>query len=345
MFQPLVERLYTEHPQINGVVLAIEAPDQDISWAGAIGVADKTGRALSPNQPALIASMTKTYVATAILRLIEQKQLKLYQPIAGLCMHTTQQMLVEGGYDPHAITVAHLLSHTSGIFDYVSSPNFQARTRSDPQHRWTRQEQLKVAMEDGKPQAKPGEGFYYTDGNYLLLTEIIETLVGEPFPKAIRALLRYDELDLKHTWWHLLENPPAGEPKRVQQFATELKVNSYDLHGSIDAYGGGGIIATCSDVARFTRLLFEGRVFDDAETLQLIHTEVPTKDSVPSGYTIGLMKTEVAGFETWGHGGFWGTTMRYVPELNLSLAVFLGQRDEWERYNDLIGAVIRQLKS
>ncbi|WP_414820074.1 serine hydrolase, partial [Staphylococcus epidermidis] len=83
----------------------------------------------------------------------------------------------------NTITVKHLLSHTSGIQDYVDDAYFEL-VNQRPQYKWTKEEQIKRAMEIGSPQ-KVGEKFSYGDINYLLLAEIIEQKTRQPFYKVI----------------------------------------------------------------------------------------------------------------------------------------------------------------
>lgn len=339
-FQLLIDSIYAEHPATKGIILHIEAPDYGISWNGAVG-ADKK---LKAHSPVLIASTTKMYVSAAILRLIELRKFELFQPIDGLLTPTTGSLLRSDGYDPEAIAVAHLLSNTSGIFDYVNSPDFQKRTVDDPGHQWTREEQMAMAMRDGDPLNAPGEAFSYSDMNFLLLTEIIEGQTGQPFYTAMRELLNYKQWGLNETWFNILENAPVHLAPLVQQFATSFQVDSYTLHGSVDMFGGGGIAATASDLAHFSQHLFTGHLFDAPETLELMFTNIETQDSVASRYYMGISEIDLGALKAYGHGGFWGTTVQYIPELNASVAVYLLERDEWKLYLELIEEVTARLR-
>lgn len=67
--------------------------------------------------PVRIASITKTFVATAILRLQEEGQLSLDAPMTGLISSALETQLLSGGYDTTRITVRHLLTDTGGLND------------------------------------------------------------------------------------------------------------------------------------------------------------------------------------------------------------------------------------
>ena len=112
---------------------------------GAAGVSDRaTGAKLTADQPHRMASNTKTYVSATALRLYEDGKLKLDAPIATLLSRESIETLRRGGYDPNVITVRHLLTHTSGIFDYAMSAPYQEAALSNSARRWTRAAALTV---------------------------------------------------------------------------------------------------------------------------------------------------------------------------------------------------------
>jgi len=120
IFQSKIDSIYEKNKDAVGIIVHVEAPKQNISWSYAKGVSDiKTNEVLKHQQPVLIASNTKPYVAAAILRLVEKGQVTIDQPIKNLLSKKTRQLLEKDGYDLNAITIKNLLSHTSGIQDYV----------------------------------------------------------------------------------------------------------------------------------------------------------------------------------------------------------------------------------
>ena len=325
--QSLLDSIYQAHPAAVGLMVHVEAPGQGISWSGASGKSSRNGKVLAADQPALIASNTKTYVSATILKLVEQGKLKLDQGIGDLLTEQTKKLFQSDGYDLEAITIAHLLSHTSGIFDYVNADKFFATVKNDPMHRWTREEQIALAINDGEPLAAAGEGFSYADTNYSLLTEIMDQITGQAYYTSMRSLLDYKKHGLDATWFSTLEKEPAGIPKRVVQSAGKLNIDSYSLDHSFDLFGGGGIAASTKDLARFSQLLFNAKFFEDPKTLELIYTKIKTKAADPN-YYFGLSGSELLGYQAYGHGGFWGTAVQYFPKLDASIAVFILEKDE-----------------
>jgi D-alanyl-D-alanine carboxypeptidase len=302
-------------PSIPGEILTVRAPGLRISLA--TGEADRSaGTPLAPETPFRVASMTKTFVAAAVLRLVEEGEVALDDPIARHLSDATVAMLAGDGYDPSAITVRQLLDHTSGLYDYASDPEYQVRTITDPTHRWTRAEQVRFALDHGDPIGAPGTVFAYSDTGYVLLGEVLEQVTGKSLPRAARRLLDFDRLGLHDTWWESLERAPRGEPTRALQYVGDVDNGAIDP--STDLYGGGGLVSTTGDLVRFYDALFSGRVFDDRATLDTM-LEVPAV-AVADGAGMGIFEVDAAGERCFGHRGFWGTQTIHCPDLDLTFA-------------------------
>ena len=327
LLQHSLDSIYNSNPGSVGLMVHVESPDRNISWSGAVGVSSlESATALEIDQPVLIASNTKTYTAASILKLIEQEKLALNAPIDSLISQKSAAALTSVGYNLDGITIAHLLSHTSGIRDYVNEAYMEAIDK-DKTHRWTRDEQVHLATQAGGPLGLPGDGFSYADVNFLLLTEIIETSTSLPFYTATRNLIDYKKLGLNHTWYESLENQPPNAKPRVHQYWSEMGWNSYDLDPSFDLYGAGGVATTSKDLALFSQALFEGKIIKSPQVLDLIYTKIDIKEGDDPHYFMGLQDSEIAGRRAYGHGGFWGTVVQYIPELNTSISVFVLERD------------------
>jgi D-alanyl-D-alanine carboxypeptidase len=306
--------------ELPGAMLRVEAPGLGLVWTDAVGVSDLgTGEALRPDQTLRIASMTKSFVAAAVLRLVEEGRLDLDASIADHLRPETATLLRAGGYDPGAINLQMLLQHTSGLFDFATSEAYLGRVASDPRHRWTREEQVALAMEAGEPTSAPGEAYAYSDTGYVLLGEIIETATGRPMAEALRDLLRFKELGMAGTWFESLEPVPPGAPPRAHQYLQTLDANDFDP--SLDLWGGGGLVSNLEDVASFYRTLLTGDLFEDPATLDLMIEVTPASvEAEGHGYGMGLVREEIEGVTCYGHGGFWSTLAWHCPEIDLTVA-------------------------
>ena len=195
-WQQLVDDVAASSPGVPGVALAVLGDGVDVAVAAGSG-GPELDDPLTPERPFRIASNTKTFTAAATLRLVEEGAIRLDQPIAELVDPALLELLTDDGYDTEAITVAHLLQHTSGLYDYASDVDFQTIVLGDPERHWTRADQVLMAMEGGDPLGEPGEVFAYSDTGYVLLGDIIERATGDTLAAAFRELLRFDELGLR----------------------------------------------------------------------------------------------------------------------------------------------------
>lgn len=340
--QQILDSAYLSHPDAVGILVHVESPDHNISWSGAAGHSDKSEGEILANQPVLIASNTKTYVAAAILKLVELEKFKLDDPIHDLILDDTESVLLEDGYNPMEITIRHLLSHTSGIADYVDDA-YVAFVNEQPNHLWSREEQIRRTVLVGDPLAKPGEKFSYGDINYLLLTEIIERSTAEPFFLAMRELLGYQKHQLHATWFIDLEEAPKDIKPLAHQYWNKYNWDSQEINPSWDLYGGGGIVSTTKDAARFFQLLFEGKIIENKELLAQLYTYVLPEEE--SNYCLGLRHIPFHGTSAYYHGGFWGTDVIHLPEYNTSIAIFTLQKDQRELSLEMNKKIFDLIKS
>jgi D-alanyl-D-alanine carboxypeptidase len=318
-----VERDVASDPGVPGEIVAVRAPGIDVTVAS--GFADRASATpLAPDTPFRIASVTKTFVAAAVLKLVGRGRIDLDDPIADHLSRRTLRTLDRGGYDPDAITVAQLLRHTSGLFDYATTDAYDARNERDPAHHWTRAEQIRFAMEHGKPVADPGKQYHYSDTGYLLLGEIVERATHRNLGAAVRRLLGFRRLGLDHTYWEQLEPTPAGMKPRAHQYADDF--DNIALDASHDLYGGGGLVSTVGDLTRFYRALFRGHVVHDRARLREM-TKVPHVNR-RSGAAMGIFRTDIGGETCFEHPGYWGTDALHCPALDLTLVRTVNQADD-----------------
>lgn len=339
--QAIVDSALAARPALNAISVHVEAPKRCLSWSGAAGVADKaTGAKLRPEQPVRIASNTKTYVAAAILRLVEEGKVGIDVPIATYLPTEYLDALRGGGYDPAAITVRQLLHHTSGLFDYAMEPSFTTTALADMTRRWTRMDQVRWAMDKGKPYGAPGMVHHYSDTGYILLGEILERVTGQGLAPALRQLLGLDQLGLTSTWLETLEPPPAGVADRAHQYVEDIDI--YAADPSLDLYGGGGLVATPRDMAAFTRALLTGKVYRDSKTLELMLSSPDV--TTQRDYRMGIYAMSLAGDQGFGHSGFWSTFAFHIPASDVTIASSISLQGMGNASRQLLEALYREAR-
>lgn len=260
------------------------------TWTGAAGVRDlRRGGKVSPNGHFRIGSVTKTFVATVVLQLVDEGKVRLDDPIDD---HLPG--LVPGG---KKITVRALLDHTSHLYDYMSEPGYSTnRWRGAARFRsYKPKELLKVAF----AKKLPDDGtWHYSNTNYVVLGLLVEKLTGRPYGKEIeRRILR--PLGLRHT---LVPGDRAGLPSphaKGYEPVNGTLVDATRMNPSLD-WAAGEMISTAADLERFLAALLGGKL-TSAESLRAMRTTVET--GAGFGYGLGLQAYRLPCGTVWGHSG------------------------------------------
>ncbi|MEO1485956.1 MAG: serine hydrolase domain-containing protein [Bacteroidota bacterium] len=331
---------------IVGVSSSVKAPKLGIDFTGSSGFdsAEKTN-SLSPKQPFRIASLTKVFVAAAILRLQEQQKITIDDPITKYISDAHIKLLKDGGYVLDSITLRHCLNHTSGLYDYaVGGKEYVMEAMKNPKKRWTRTEQIKFAMDNGKPHAPPGQEEHYSDTGYILLGEILERQTNSGLAESLRTLLKFDALGMTSTYLESLEERPEGLPPNVRRYMDGLETTHWD--NSIDLYGGGGLVSTTADLTLFLQALFDGQIFEQEYTLDImLLLKDYDGDPLPNqrlGFTSIFGKK--SGVTVYLHTGFWGTVFIHIPKCDCSIAMNYTMDGDSDALQNTIDYVLGECK-
>ncbi|MEV0617046.1 serine hydrolase domain-containing protein [Nonomuraea sp. NPDC050404] len=260
------------------------------TWSGAAGVRDiKRGGEPAPGGYFRIGSVTKTFVATVVLQLVDEGKVRLDDPI--------EQHLPGLVPDGAGITVRELLNHTSHLYDYMSEPGYSTnRWRGKDRFRsYEPRELLKVAFakklpDDGK--------WHYSNTNYVVLGLLVEKLTGRPYGKEVeRRILR--PLGLRHT---VVPGDRAGlpSPHAKGYEAMPHLVDATRMNPSLD-WAAGEMISTAADLERFMAALLGGKL-TSAASLRAMRTTVE-KTGAGFAYGLGLQAYPLPCGRVWGHSG------------------------------------------
>ncbi|MFA6313575.1 MAG: serine hydrolase domain-containing protein [Sterolibacterium sp.] len=284
------------------------------------------------------ASVTKTFTAAVVLLLAEEGALAIDDAVAaylpsGICERIH---ILDGiSYGPR-ISIAQLLGHRSGLFDYATDPRFAARIAGAPSKLWSPLDLLNEALEDRLPYFRPGEGLAYSDTGYVLLGMIIEGVTGATLAAAYKKYLT-DPLALKHTY---LEGKEAPVDWPVSH-AFAGAVDTFGLDPSFDTFGGGGLVSTAADLDSFITRLLSGAVFARDATLGAM---MAGTDAAPGSGTrktrsaAGLSAFSIAEQRFWGHLGHWNSFMLHSIEEDISICGTFNQADEDPRQKRILEA-------
>ncbi len=143
----------------------------------ASGTADiATGQPMAAADRVRVGSIIKTIVATVVLQLVAEHELRLSDSVA--------RWLPGLVPDGRAITLRELLQHTSGIFDYFNDPSFVQAFKTDPTRTWQPRALIDIAVAH-PPLFSPGTAFAYSNTDYILLGLIIQTATGQPLAREL----------------------------------------------------------------------------------------------------------------------------------------------------------------
>jgi len=229
-----------------GVSLRIKGPG--IDFQGAAGVADLiTGEALTTNHVMYTASLGKTFTATIALQLCDEGRLDLEAPITTWLHSDVTQRIPSS----EKITLRQLLSHTSGLIDYMNDARaWRSDFARDPQRQWTHSDVMSYIYD--KPLLfEPGTDYHYSNSNYILVGAIIEQVIGQPHYTLIRKRI-LTPLGLKRTF---NGHETARREERAHGYIIKRRGRIIDTYPWYSHYGlaDSGIHSTPGELALFLR--------------------------------------------------------------------------------------------
>jgi len=303
-----------------GVSAAVIFPDGTI-WTGVSGISHENV-AIEPDMLFAIGSITKNVVAALTLELAEQRILLLDDPLS--------KWLPEYPHIDSNITIRQLLNHTSGIYMFWDNQKIWDDLKRDRTKVWSPEEVLSYIKEPG---FAPGEGWRYSNTNYLLLAMIIEKATGSTLSAEFRKRF-WEPYGIDHAYLSQQEEilgnhahvygdnfiPGSGE--------SDLTFLPRASHESI-TFGSGGIFTTAEDLAQWSHALFGGEILQQQSMDEMLKFVEFREVANMSAYGLGVQlypKSFSSGKRAIGHGGGnIGTTtyMAYLPEHNISIVVMV----------------------
>ena len=314
-----------------GIQASVIFPDGR-QWTGVSGVADlATGRPLTLDTPFAIASVSKTFLATDVLLLVDAGLLSLDDAPARLLPTT----LVAGAPIDPLITVRMLLDHTSGLGDYLTSKSLDEAVRADPLAVWTPAQSLAHV---GPKAGKPGQGYHYANTNYVLLGLIVEQITGRTLAAELRARF-FEPLALASASYQGAEPPAAELPTSYRYSSIRLEAKPQDVTDGTDirpftaittATGAAGSLAmSARDLAHWARALYGGLVLPPELLALMIADAAVTQTLKPAyPYGLGVQVFTIDGRITYGHSGRLvgaRSIVRWFPDAGVAIAIVTNQ--------------------
>lgn len=275
-----------------GAFIHIDDPDGTVTFHTA-GVADVASRQrMTVDSHYRIGSTTKTFTAVVVLKLVADGDLTVGDRVSNW---------IDGLPAAHQsqLTVEHLLRMRSGLFDFVDHPTLLALDANLAPY--TLDSVLDLAL-SGHPTFAPGERYAYCNTNYCLLQAIVEQTTGRPLGEEIAERI-LAPLHMRNTCYPAADDLSVPEPY----------IRGYDYDQATGGWrectevfcglGDGAMISTASDLSRFFRALFDGRLLPEP-LLATMQDFVARGGSRPErAYGLGLIADPLPCRTVWGHSG------------------------------------------
>jgi len=268
------------------------------------------------------------FFAVLALQLVDEGRLALDAPIA---RWLGDEPWFDSLPNARAVTIRNLMQHTSGLVRYEFNPRFIADLQADPYRVYTPVEELRYLFGMDPPFAA-GEGWDYSDTNYIVLAMILERILGTTAYNAIQERV-IAPLDLDGTLPSSSPDLPglaqgyAGPQNPFGGFDAVLVDGRFVLNPQFE-WAGGGYASTAADLARLAAAWYEGRLFDSTLVRQAVDGVAAPMLGPGARYGLGVIVRETSLGLTWGHSGYFPgylTEVRYYPRRRVAIAVQMNQ--------------------
>ncbi|PEN96070.1 alkaline D-peptidase [Bacillus wiedmannii] len=264
-------------------------------WSYATGTASyEMPHPVETNFSFRIGSITKTFTASVVLQLAEEKQLNLEDTVEKWLPGVVQG----NGYDGSKITIRQLLNHTSGIAAYTDLDMRDITLPQNPFRYYSTDELISLALAK-PPVFAPGEGWDYSNTNTVIAGEIIRKVTGDTYAEQIRKRF-IEPLALKETF--VMEASSHIPGKHANGYNMDRSGRLYDLTEINQSWANaaGNMVSTVEDLTTFFSALLGGKLLNQ----ELMDQMFTTVDSPIGKVGLGIYEEKTSdGQSYWGHAG------------------------------------------
>lgn len=300
--------------------------DQDLVYAKGFGYADLEKKTPATSETIYrIASITKTFTATAIMELRDRGKLRLNDPVEQILPWFQPQNTFP---DAPTIEVWHLLTHTSGLpreaaFPYWTDNKFPTRTA------------MIRALEHQQTVFPPETRFKYSNLAFAVAGEIVAETAGMPYSEFVTKNI-LEPLSMKSTSVYF---PDVQSPRLAVGYSRKLDDGSRNVMPFTNAKGlvaSANMSSTVEDLAKFMSLQFRTRqiVFGDqilkASTVREMHRVHWLNPDWKSGWGLGFATWRQDGETVVGHSGWvagYRSQISFIPDKKIGVIVLTNSDD------------------
>lgn len=290
--------------------------DGAIAYARGYGSANlEHGIAIGPRTIFDIGSTSKQMTAMSVALLASDGVLSLDDDV--------RRWIPELPQYERPITIRMLLSHTSGLRDYLTlmalrGTNFDGVTTGD--------DALALIVRQRKTNFTPGSEYLYSNSGFYLLGEIVERASGSTLPEFAAERI-FAPLGMRETHFH--DDHTLIVPRRATGYAPRDSGGfRIDMSG-FEQVGDGAVYTSIEDMQRWDENFYDGTV-GGTEVLRWLQTPSRLSDGSPLTYALGLVVDDYRGLRSVRHGGSWAgyrAELLRFPSEHASVAVLCNVAD------------------
>lgn len=314
--------LIEEYPKNEPGAVVLIAKKGKIVFEQAYGLASlKSKRKLKTDMVFQIASITKQFVAVAILQLVEDGKMALND--------TIQKYVPYYPSKKHPITIHHLLSQTSGIPEYFILEENELHLLAK-EHT---PKELIAYYKDEPLSFKPGEKWNYSNSNYPLLGAALEKVTGLSLKKYLQKNI-FEPLKMNSTglWYNdniKKKRIPIGYNNKNDSLFPAPKIVGSAM------YAAGGVVSTTNDLFLWNRALKDKTIISKFVVDKLV-TEKIINSGEGTGYGYGVFLKNINGSPTVQHGGnLYGFTSTALHLPNEDVFVSILANTKYDRTEEI----------
>ena len=271
------------------------------TWVATSGVSNlETQTPIQSEDKFQIASVTKTFTAVVVLKLVEEGKLSLDDTL-GKWLPNIAKNIPDG----NNITIRQLLNGNSGIYDFgenEDSPFFQ-EVLKNPRREWKPEELVAYAY------GKQRQEWVYPNTGFIIMGMIIEKATGSTIAAEIRRFIS-EPLRLKNTFFYTEEIPGELVNGYIDIPPGDGKLDDVSFVNISFGGAAGGLISNPEDVTRFFQALLRGKLLKPSSLKQMltfVDADKP-EDAISRRYGLGIQlieaeTPELGKFTLIGHGG------------------------------------------
>ena len=306
-----------------GVVLYTNGPESG-EQVFARGVGDQERKtAVRTISHFRIGGITKAFISTLVLQMVEEDELSLDDTLGILVMPD----IAAGIPNSDRITVRQMLNMTSGIADYRDNPDFWTAVFAKEKRGWQPEELITFAY-DLEPANEPGAAFAYSNTNYLLLQLILNSVLEDTLQKETEDRI-FDVLNLQDTYYEPVAETTGGHIPGYTDVDGDGTIESTAPYDDGRGLADLGMVTNALDLGKIAPAFYNRALSGENGRFELTTTTnmgAATDMGATTAYGIGIMRRSSQWGEMWGYDstsfGF-TSQMWYLPDHAVTVIVLI----------------------